>query len=235
MAKKINIQVNKRTILGKKVKSLRLQGQIPAVVYGGEGQSQPLLINDKAFKSLFKQVGETGLFYLEVEGEEAPRPVLMGEVQKHPLTLEPTHISFKQVSLMEKISADVPVVLVGEFGLPDAVVVVARDEVEVEALPTDIPEKFEIDVSKFDKIGQSVTFEDLKYDRNLVTLKIDQEQLSEPVVLVQQVKEEVVEEVKPEVVEAEVEAGTGQEKPTDAASAAKPAEGAKTEKEPAKK
>jgi hypothetical protein len=82
------------------------------------------------------------------------------------------------------------------------VLVVVKDEIEVEALPADLPEKFEIDVSLLTEVGQMVTYADLKYDRSKVTLVLGEEGEEEPVVLVQEQREEEPEE-EPEVVEGE--------------------------------
>jgi len=195
MSKNQELSAQKRSLQGKKVSLLRKQGILPANVYGDESGSVSLSVNLKQFVKLYDQVGDTGLFYLSVEGEKKSRPVMVSEAQLDPLFLKPVHVSFKQVSLSQKIKADVPVVTTGEFGVHDAVVVVAQDSIEVEALPTNIPENFTVDVSRFEEIGQSVTYNDLEYNRDEVVLMVDEEELGNPVVLVQEVKEEVEEEV----------------------------------------
>jgi large subunit ribosomal protein L25 len=77
-----------------------------------------------------------------------------------------------------------------------------HDVVEVEALPQDLPEKFEIDATQLTEVGQMVSYKDLQFDRSKVTLMIDEEQMDEPVVMVQEVKEEV----EPEAAEGDAAA-----------------------------
>jgi len=98
---------------------------------------------------VFQAAGETGLVQLTVEGEEKVRPVLIHRVQLDPVTDRLVHVDFHQVDLKETLIAKVPVELVGEApaakqGLGILIQPIA--EVEVEALPTDLPEKFEVEV-----------------------------------------------------------------------------------------
>jgi len=196
MAKKITFQTEPRVLIGKKVGTLRRQGLVPANISGNLEKTIPVSVEARKFGKIYKEVGDTGLFYLTVIGEKTERPVLVDDVQLDPVTAKVLHVVFRQVDLTEKISAEVPVELVGEAVIKDALVVVLHDVVEVDALPQDFPEKFEVDVSQFTKIGDMVTYKDLKFDRSKVSLTIDEDQLDEPVVMVQEIKEvvEVVEE-----------------------------------------
>ncbi|MFH2118372.1 MAG: 50S ribosomal protein L25 [Candidatus Paceibacterota bacterium] len=198
---KNTFQVQKRAT--QKPKELRRAGIIPANIFGG-GDSIAIQINTLNFEKLYEQVGETGLVYFEIEGDTAQHPVLVEEVQKDPVSGELLHVSLKQVNLTEKIEAEVPVETIGEFDVAQGVLVVVKDQIEVEALPADFPEKFEIDVSTLTEIGQMVTYADLKYDKSKVRLILGEEGEEEPVVLVQEQRaEEPVEE--PEAVEGEGE------------------------------
>lgn len=204
MAKKITFQTEPRTLAGKKVGVLRRQGLIPANISGNLDKTIPVTVESRKFDKLYEEVGDTGLFYLTVNGEKAERPVLVDDVQLDPISAKVLHVVFRQVDLTEKISAEVPVELVGEVEIKDAMVVVLKDIVEVEALPQDFPEKFEVDVTQFTQIGDMVTYKDLKFDRSKVSLTIEEDQLDEPIVMVQEIKEEVevVEEVPAEGAEA---------------------------------
>lgn len=220
MAKKITFQTEPRTLAGKKVGVLRRQGLIPANISGNLDKTIPVTVESRKFDKLYEEVGDTGLFYLTVNGEKADRPVLVDDVQLDPISSKVLHVVFRQVDLTEKISAEVPVELVGEVEIKDAMVVVLKDIVEVEALPQDFPEKFEVDVTLFTQIGDMVTYKDLKFDRSKVSLTIEDDQLDEPIVMVQEIKEEVevVEEVPAEGAEgaapapAEGEAAPAEEK-----------------------
>lgn len=121
---------------------------------------------------------------------------MVDEVQVSGISGALLHVSFREVSLKEKISAEVPVEVVGEIDVAEGVLVVVRDSVEIEALPTDIPEKFEIDVSILTEVGQSISFRDLKYDKNTVSLTIDEEMMDSPLIQIEAQREEEPEEVE---------------------------------------
>lgn len=212
MAKKIKFTAQQRTQMGKKTKFLRRQGVIPANVSGDIETPVAISFDKIKFVKLYEEVGDTGLFYLTIEEDGKDLPVLVDDVQMDPVTDEISHVVFKQVNLKEKISADVPVELVGENDVPGAVVVGVVDSVEVEALPTDLPENFEIDISKLTEIGQSITFSDLDYDKSLVTLMIEEEEMTNPVVLLQ---EQAAQEPEEEPETEEAEAGGDGEAPAE--------------------
>ncbi len=227
MAQKIMFNVQPRTVAGKKVSQLRRQGLVPANINGNIDKTIPVSVDQRRFEQLYDEVGDTGLFYLTVNGDKTERPVLVDDVQLDPVSEKPLHVVFRQVDLTEKISAEVPVELVGEVEIKDALVVVVHDVVEVEALPQDLPEKFEIDVTKFTQVGEMVAYKDLQFDRSKVSLTVEDEQLEEPVVMVQEIKEEV--EPEPVVETAEGAEGAAAETPAEGetpaeAPAEKPAE-----------
>lgn len=216
MAQKITFKTQPRTVTGKKVGALRRAGLVPGNISGDLDKTVPVSVDARSFAKIYEQVGDTGLFYITVDGEKADRPVLVDDVQLDPISAEVIHVVFRQVNLTEKISAEVPVELMGDVEIKDALVVLLHDVVEVEALPQDLPEKFEIDVTKFTKVGDMVAYKDLDFDRSKVTLTIDEEQLDEPVAMVQEIKEEVepVEAAPAEATEGEAPAA-----PADAAAA----------------
>src|SRR5579859_2289262 len=235
---KISFPAQPRVILGKKSKTIRQQAGVPANVSGDLEKPIPVTISQIAFSRLYDKVGDTGLFYLEIEGEKEGRPVLVNEIQRDPVSGQVLHVVFRQVNLSEKVEAEVPVEVVGEFKVKNALVVTVHDAIKVEALPQDLPEKFVVDVSGFTEFGQMVTFSQLDYDRAKVTLVVETEELETPVVIVEEVKEEVEEVPVVAPVEgaegALVEGAVAEE---GAAGAAKGAgEGAATtEKKPAEK
>lgn len=157
------LKVEERKILGKKVKKLRREGVLPANIYGKDVKSLAVQVPTKEFEKVFKEEGETGLVDLHVNGEI--RPVLIQNVQVAPLTRAPLHADFYQVNLKEKVKAMVPVVAVGE---PKAVsekigiLLQPLSEVEVEALPTDLPEHIEVNVEPLATTDEQVLVKDLK-------------------------------------------------------------------------
>lgn len=216
MSQKIVFSATPRSVMGKKTKQLRKQSSIPANINGNVEKAVPVSVNAMEFARVYDKIGDTGLVYLKVEGESKERPVLVSEVQHDPLTNEVVHVMFRQVNLSEKVTAEVPVEVVGELTLKSALVVTVHDAIKVEALPADLPEKFEIDVAQFTEVGQSVTFNQLSYDRSKVHLHVEEDQLDTPVVLVQAVKEEVEEAPVVETPAEGEAAPTGETAPAEA-------------------
>lgn len=193
---KITFVVSSRDLKKDKNNQLRAQGMTLGNVYKAGRNSVALKFSVKKFDKLYEEVGDTGLVYLKID-DKKERPTLVDEVQYHPVSDEVLHVSFKEVDLTEKIEAEVPVELVGEFDVKEAVMVQVRNSIVVEALPTDLPEKFEVDISTLTEIGQIISLANLNFDRDKVSLiEVEtEEDWSKPVVLVQEQKEEVVEEV----------------------------------------
>lgn len=215
-AKRPTLTVEKRAILGKKVKKLRREGVLPTNIYGKGIQSLAVQVSTKEFENVFKEVGETGLVDLHVNGEV--RPVLIHNVHIEPLTHAPLHADFYQVNLKEKIKTMVPVVTVGE---PKAVsekiglLLQPLSEVEVEALPEDLPENIEVNVEPLAAVDDQITIGELKASKGV-------EILTDP----KQVVVKITELVSKEATEqAAAEAAAAEAAKTEAA-AETPAEGA---------
>lgn len=215
---KIILKAEKRTIEGRKVKNLRKEGTLPGNVYGKKIKSQAVQVNLKDFEKTYKEIGETGLLTLSIGSEE--RPVLIHNLQLNPISDDPVHVDFLQVDLKEKVEADIPVELIGESPTEKqaiGTVVQYLNEIKVEALPTDLPEKFEVDISVLVEVDQSIMIKDLKYDKAKVEVKTNPDEIVAKVEPPQ--KEEVV-EAPPSPAEGEVPAEgaaetIGEEKPSE--------------------
>lgn len=162
MAQREKLKVEKREISGKKVRKLRRDGIIPANVYGADFTSIAVQLPLKEFSKVYSIAHETGLVDLELNGKTIP--VLIKNVQVNPLTEAPIHADFHKVNLREKITAKVPVEAVGEakaetdkVGLLEQPVM----ELEVEALPTDLPEKIEVNVENLTTVDQQILVSDI--------------------------------------------------------------------------
>lgn len=169
--KKYTLKGQKRTVVGRKVKTLRAQGLLPATVYGSKVKSVSLTVAQDAFLSVYKQAGETGLIELSIDKDI--RPVLVHTVQVHPVTNNPLHIEFHQVDLKEKVHAKVPVELTGEcpaVAQKLGVLLTILDEIEVEALPAELPEHITVDVSKLLEVNQELTVEKLSVPAGVTVL-----------------------------------------------------------------
>lgn len=185
-----------RTVLGRKVKTLRKQGLLPANIFGKKIKSQSISVSYPEFNKLFRQAGETALVDLKIEKEAKSRPVLIANVSRHPVTGNYLHADFHQVDLTEKVTASIPVRLSGEApAVKDkaAVLVSVLSQIEVKALPADLPDHIEISVEKLAEFGDSILVKDLKIPAGVELLT----GAGETVATVQQPKEEVEEKPAP--------------------------------------
>ena len=200
---KLTLNAEKREVFGRKVKRLRKDGVLPANIFGKKIKSTAVQLNTKDFEKVYKEAGETGLIELIVNGDK--KPVLVHNVQLDPVSASPLHADFLQVDLKEKVTAQVPVELIGESpaekqGL--GTVVQYIDEIEVEALPSDLPDKFEIDASKLTEVDQVVLIKNLPIEKGKVELKVDLEQI---LVKVEPPRKEEVEAPTVEIAEGAIE------------------------------
>ncbi len=192
------LKVEKREITGRKVKNLRQEDLLPASVYGKEIESISLKADFHQVKDIFNQVGETSLIELDVKGEKENRPVLMKNPQYDSISDDLLHLDFHQVDLSQKVTAEVPVELVGKSPAAESgegVLVQLVNQLEVEALPTELPEKFIVDVSDLKEVDDTVTLADLEKYSEEVEIKAEEDQI---LAKVEPLLEEVEEPVAPE-------------------------------------
>ena len=224
MSDKLKLKVNSRKLTGRKVKQLRAQGTLPANIYGKGVKSLSIQLPLKDFAAAFKQVGETGILELIVNKETKTRPVLVHHVQQHPVIDEILHVDFRQVDLTETVIVKIPVEITGEAPAitKGGVLIQLINEVEVEALPADLPDKFTLDVSRLEEIGQSFSLKDLKVSAKVKLLTENLEELVIKIESPTKEEEEKPVEAAPATVEGEAEPEPKEEE--------KPAEPPKEEK-----
>jgi large subunit ribosomal protein L25 len=163
MMERISIKANKRKVIGKKVRALRRAGKLPAVIYGNKIDN-PISIELEAHEAFMalRNAGSSTLLTIELDGIEYP--TLVREKQMDYLKNIPIHVDFVALSLTEKTTALVSVHIQGDapavkdFG---AILVTGVVELEVECLPTDLPERFTVDVSTITEIGSGIYVKDI--------------------------------------------------------------------------
>lgn len=168
---KISLEAKKRTLFGRKVKKLRAKNLIPANIFGKKIKSHAVEILQDKFIAVYREVGETGLINLVLDS--VILPVLVKNVQVHPVTEKIIHVDFYQVDLKEKVTADVPIILVGKAGAVEqklGVVLELLSEIEIEALPNDIPKNITVDITKLAKVGDLITVADIKLPSGVTSL-----------------------------------------------------------------
>lgn len=229
---RLKLAVKKRDLLGRKVKKLRLKGILPANVYGKKVKSQAVQLEAQQFMPAYREAGETGLIDLLIEGSEAVKPVLVHNVQLDPVTGNPIHVDFHQVALTEKVKAEIPVELIGESLAAQqkiGILVKMINEVEIEALPTDLPEKIEVDISSLEKVGDMIKVGEMKIDAKKMTLLTDTSRLAvkiEPPTKAEEEKPVEAEAEGEEAVEEGMVEGEGEKVTPESAGEAPTKEGA---------
>jgi large subunit ribosomal protein L25 len=223
--KRLELEVSKRDITGKKVRFLRRQGIIPANIYGHGIDSTAINVDAKSLKHLLAHAGTTDLISLKIDDAKNPLRVLVREIHRNPINDDLLHVDFYQVRMDEKIKADVPLVFVGEAPVLKKVknssVLHLIDSLPIEALPDDLPHSFEIDVSSLEELDSAIHVKDIHLGDG-ITLLSDPEQMAVKVIEARKEEEipvevPVAEEVEmvegaEEAAEAEAEPGE-QEKP----------------------
>jgi large subunit ribosomal protein L25 len=202
-AAQIELAVEPRSTLGKKVKTLRRQGITPANIYGHGIPSEAVQVLTPDLARTIRAVGRNTMLQLHVAGEKKRRPVFVRSVQRDPITDEFLHIDFYQVSLKEKIRIEVPLVIVGEapaVSVHQGILLQSVNVVTMEGLPGDLPPHLEVDVSGLEEIDDAVHLKDLEVSPDVTIL-------AEPELVVAKVAAPRLVEEEEEEVEEELEEG----------------------------
>jgi large subunit ribosomal protein L25 len=234
------LKAEKRKVVGRKVRKLRQEELLPANIYGKKVKSCAVQLDLKTFLPVYQAVGETGIINLSLKGETKVRPVLIHNVQLDPVTDQPLHADFYQVDLKQKVTADIPIEITGESPAvkeKGGILIQPLTEVEVEALPTELPDKLEVDITGLKEIDEAVTVADLKVPKGVKVLTAVKQILAkvEPPAKEEEEAPPPEEEIPPEeAVEEEPEEKKAEEKPAEEKKEAKaPVEKGKPEEKKA--
>ena len=170
---RLELHAEKRTITGKKVRRLRREGWVPAVVYGPGVESRSLQVRRREAEAVLAGAGTSQLVSVLVSGEKSPFHTLVREVQRDPISREVLHIDFYQVEMGKPITVDVPLVLVGESPVVErglGILLQQRETIEIECLPKDLVEAVEVDLTGLTEVGQEITVADLAIPANIRVL-----------------------------------------------------------------
>ncbi|MCJ7764072.1 MAG: 50S ribosomal protein L25 [Dehalococcoidales bacterium] len=203
----LNLKAIKRDILGKKTRFLRRQGTTPAHIFGHDIKSLALQCDTAELQRIIVQGGTTRLVDINIEAEKKPRSVFIREIQKDKLSGQLLHVDFYQINKTEKITADIPIVLVGEapaVKLRENMIEQLLTQLGVSCLPDNIPPRIEIDISTLEEAGQAIHVSDIVLDPE-ISITTDPDQL---VVKISRIKiavekEEVAEAAEAVTMEAE--------------------------------
>jgi large subunit ribosomal protein L25 len=187
------------------VRRLRHEGLVPGVLYG-KGHSRPIVVGERELRTALSGPGGLhAILDVVIEGQSTPHHAVLKDLQQHPLRGTVTHVDFHEVRLDRPIQTAVPVILVGEavgVNLGGVLTQVAR-EVNVEALPMEIPERIEADVSELD-IGGTLRLADIPGVEGVVFLDDPEETVIANVAAPRIEVEEPVEGEEEEGLEGEI-------------------------------
>jgi large subunit ribosomal protein L25 len=215
----IELNASKRTVRGSQVKRLRREGWLPGVIYGMGAESMALQLDMKEVSRTISRLGSSTLIDLVVDGKT--HKVLLKEIQRDVIRRTPIHVDFLEVALDVRIKAVVPIELLGESpAVRDlaAVLVQAILEVEVEALPMDLPDRLSVDQGLLEEMDSIITIADLGTVEGVsilnepenviarVTYQIEEEEEEEEIL-----EEELIEGMEPEVIDRGDDEEAGEE------------------------
>jgi len=209
----LTLKAAKRDILGKKTRFLRRQSITPTHLFGHGIESLALQCDTAELQRLITQGGTTRLIDLKIEAEKRPRSVFIREIQRDVLNGQLLHVDFYQIKKTEKITADIPIVLLGEAPATrsrENIIYQELTQLGVECLPENLPPQIEIDLSSLEEANQAIYVRDIILDPD-IAVTTDTDQLVVKVSQVAMEKEEVVEVAEAEAVEAEAEAPAEEE------------------------
>lgn len=200
-----------RTLTGRKVRTLRNEGQIPAVVYGHNQDSLSLTLDQHSFEKLYSESGSTTLINLSVD-EKTPVKVLIHDVQTDPLKHRITHADLYQVNLKEKLTTEIPLSFIGVADAVDilgGIFLTVRSEVEIECLPDDLVQELEVDISKLKTFDDSLTVADLVVPKGITILTEAEQVLASVTEPISEEELAALDEVPEAVVQTEFETEDG--------------------------
>lgn len=190
--RKLELEVSKREIRGKKVRFLRRGGLVPCNVYGHGIDSMPVQVDAQKLSHVLSRAGGTDLITLKIKSAEAPGKVLIREIQRNPMTGEPMHVDFYQVNMNEKLKAEVPLVFTGDapaMKLKNVSLMHLLTALHIEALPDDLPHNIEVNISSLAQPEDALHVKDLEIS-DKVTVLTDPEQMIIKVTEVRKAMEE---------------------------------------------
>ena len=195
MSDQISLSVDVRAKSGKKVaKQLRYRGQLPAVVYGENAASVACSVDYRALSDLLKAHGRNAI--ISLSAGDGSQSTIIKDIQYHPVRGEILHVDFHRIDLTRKIVVDVPVHATGSavgVRIGEGILEQMLHEIEVECLPTDIPDHIAVDVSALE-IGDSLHVSDIVLDGDDLTIVTDSDRtmfaVAAPALVIEEEEEE---------------------------------------------
>ena len=173
------LEVVTRTAKGRHVKHLRREGLVPATLYGHQTEPVSLSADQRALERIWTRAGRTHLVDLTVDGGKTTK-VIIREIQLNPRTNRARHADFLAVNLKQKLTSDIPIVLVGESPAVETTKIgqlqQTLNSVKVECLPSDLPSQISVDVSILTELDQAISLSDITLPKGVTLLHADNDE-----------------------------------------------------------
>ena len=204
----VELTAEKRTVTGKHVRQLRRDGWVPGVMYGHGFEPVPLQFEERSLAHILSKVGGSQLVGINVKGDKQPEMALVRDVQRDPIRGNFLHVDFYRVRMTERLTAEVPLVVVGQSAVIEAgegILLQGISAIEVECLPGDLVDAIEVDLSDLMEIDQGIYVRDLAVPAGIDVLTDIDEMIVRIVPLeAEEIEEEEEEELMPGAEEVEV-------------------------------
>ena len=174
----LTLELEPRTVVGKKVRQLRRQGITPTHLYGMGIDPLNLQAESAAVQRIVVQAGGNVPVSVTVKGHQKPYFAFIREVQRHPLTESILHVDFYQVTMTEVMQAEVPIYLAGEapaVRMLNGVLFQALHSFRVECLPLDVPQYVELEIVQLDDFEKALHISDIRVGDKVTILNDPQE------------------------------------------------------------
>jgi len=176
---RVVLKAEKREVTGKQVNALRRAGKLPAVIYGRH--LEPIAISLEAHSTglLMNKLTSSSLVTISLDGEEYP--TLVRDRQRDFIRGNLTHVDFLAVNLKEQIRATVGIEFIGVSGAVkdfNAVMIKSLEKLEVECLPTDLPERFVVDISALKQVGDGIRVRDVALSDKVTVLNDEDDMIA---------------------------------------------------------
>ncbi len=212
----IQLRAEKRNIFGKKTKRLRRAGLIPATLYGPRMEPVSLQLQERDLRRVLNRAGTNQLISLWIDEADEARMTLAREVQRDVMTHSLLHVDLYEVVMTEKITAEIPITLVGEAPIVAqkmGLLVRGLDSVRVHCLPGELIESIDVDLSALTEDDEVILVQDLVVDEAIELLTNPEEVVVKVLPVRAMVEEVVEEEVEVPTVEVITAAKEREEKP----------------------
>lgn len=202
------LKATARDVLGKKTRFLRRRGITPTHLFGHGVESMSLQCGTAELKDIIARGGSTRLVSLDIEAEKDPRSVFVREIQIDTITDQLIHVDLYQIQKTEKMTADIPIILIGEAPATKSrenILQQSLTQLGVSCLPEKLPPQIEIDLSSLEEVNSAIYARDIDLGPDVTITTPDDQMIVKISQVAIEKEEEVVAELGAEEAEAEAE------------------------------